>query len=321
VTVYAPVEAGIAVERVEKRYGARRALAGVSFSVEPGEIVGLLGPNGAGKSTTLSILATTLRADGGTLRVAGHELPAGATAARRAIGYVPQREAVYPPLTATENLCFFGRMLGLSVAEARAAAKRVLEIVALEGRSREPVARFSVGMRRRLNLACGILHAPSVLLLDEPTVGVDPQSRERIFEAIERLARDGAAVLYSTHYMEEAERLCGRVVLLDEGSMVAAGTPAELVSRVGKLPRVRLRTDGPLPAGWLSGIGAAEMARGDGHETEVEVKDLAEVPAVLLAATRAGSVIRDVEVRHPNLADVFFALTGRGLRDEERASG
>jgi len=321
VTVYAPVEAGIAVERVEKRYGARRALAGVSFSVEPGEIVGLLGPNGAGKSTTLAILATTLRADGGRLRVAGHELPAGATAARRAIGYVPQREAVYPPLTATENLSFFGRMLGLSVAEARAAASRVLEVVALEGRSREPVARFSVGMRRRLNLACGILHAPSVLLLDEPTVGVDPQSRERIFEAIERLARDGAAVLYSTHYMEEAERLCGRVVLLDEGFIVAAGTPAELVSRAGKLPVVRLRTDRPLPEGWLSEIGAAHVVRRDGHDTEVEVKELTEVPAVLLAATRVGNVIRDVEVRHPNLADVFFALTGRGLRDEERPSG
>jgi ABC-2 type transport system ATP-binding protein len=315
------VEAAIAVERVEKRYGTRRALAGVSFSVAPGEIVGLLGPNGAGKSTTLSILATTLVADAGTVRVAGHALPGAAAAARRAIGYVPQREAVYPPLTATENLRFFARMLGLSVTQARTAANRALGIVALEGRSREPVARFSIGMRRRLNLACGMIHRPSVLLLDEPTVGVDPQSRERIFEAIEGLAREGAAILYSTHYMDEAERMCGRVVLLDEGSVVAAGTPAELISQVRKLPVVRLRTERQLPERWLSEIVAARLLRRDGLETEVEVSELAEVPAVLLAAARAGSEIRDVEVRRPNLADVFFALTGRGLRDEERANG
>jgi len=315
------VEAAIAVERVEKRYGARRALAGVSFSVAPGEIVALLGPNGAGKSTTLSILATTLRADAGTVRVAGHTLPGAAAAARRAIGYVPQREAVYPPLTAMENLRFFGRMLGLSAAQAQAAANRALGIVALEGRSREPVVRFSIGMRRRLNLACGLIHQPRVLLLDEPTVGVDPQSRERIFEAIDGLTREGTAVLYSTHSMEEAERVCGRVVLLDEGSVVAAGTPAELVARSGKVPVVRLRTRRPLPEGWLSGIGAARLVRREGDESEVEVTELADVPAVLLAAARAGSEIRDLEVRRPNLADVFFTLTGRGLRDEEQAAG
>ena len=318
--VYAPVDAAIAVEGVEKRYGARRALAGVSFTISPGEIVGLLGPNGAGKSTMLSVLATTLRADAGKVRVAGHELPAEAAAARRAIGYVPQREAVYPSLTAEENLRFFGRMLGLSSSEVRDGARRVLEIVALEGRAHEPVARFSVGMRRRLNLACGMIHQPRVLLLDEPTVGVDPQSRERIFEAIVRRVREGAAVLYSTHYMEEADRLCDRVVLLDEGSVVACGTPAELVAGAGKLPVVRLRTERSLPEGWLAGIGAAEIARRDGLEADVEVDALTDVASVLLAAARAGGEVREVEVRRPNLADVFFTLTGRGLRDEGPAS-
>ncbi|HUE39765.1 MAG TPA: ABC transporter ATP-binding protein [Candidatus Binatia bacterium] len=314
------MDAAIAVEGVEKRYGARRALAGVSFTISPGEIVGLLGPNGAGKSTMLSVLATTLRADAGKVRVAGHELPAEAAAARRAIGYVPQREAVYPSLTAEENLRFFGRMLGLSSSEVRDGARRVLEIVALEGRAHEPVARFSVGMRRRLNLACGMIHQPRVLLLDEPTVGVDPQSRERIFEAIVRRVREGAAVLYSTHYMEEADRLCDRVVLLDEGSVVACGTPAELVARAGKLPVVRLRTERSLPEGWLAGIGAAEIARRDGLEADVEVDALTDVASVLLAAARAGGEVREVEVRRPNLADVFFTLTGRGLRDEGPAS-
>ena len=318
--VYAPVDAAIAVEGVEKRYGARRALAGVSFAISPGEIVGLLGPNGAGKSTMLSVLATTLRADAGKVCVAGHELPGEAPAARRAIGYVPQREAVYPSLTAEENLRFFGRMLGLSSSDVRDGARRVLEIVALEGRAHEPVARFSVGMRRRLNLACGMIHEPRVLLLDEPTVGVDPQSRERIFEAIVQRVREGAAVLYSTHYMDEAERLCDRVVLLDEGSVVAGGTPAELVARAGKLPVVRLRTERSLPEGWLAGIGAAEIARRDGLEVDVEIHALTDVASVLLAAARAGGEVREVEVRRPNLADVFFTLTGRGLRDEGPAS-
>jgi len=310
------VNGGVSLEGVEKRYGDRPALRGVSFAVAPGEIVGLLGPNGAGKSTTLSILATTLRPDAGRVRVAGHALPDDAAAARRAIGYVPQRESLYPPLTATENLLFFARMLGLSAAAARTATARVLEIVALDSRAREPIAMFSVGMRRRLNLACGILHAPRVLLLDEPTVGVDPQSRERIFEAIGDHARAGTAVLYSTHAMEEAERLCGRVVLLDEGSIVAAGTTTELIARAGTMPMVRLCTDRALPADWLSGIDASEAARRPDHTIDVAVSALAAVPAVLAAASRAGGTIRDAEIRRPNLADVFLKLTGRALRDD-----
>jgi ABC-2 type transport system ATP-binding protein len=314
------VDVAIELENVEKRYGARRALGGVSFAVSPGEIVGLLGPNGAGKSTTLSILATTLRADAGRVRVAGHALPEEAAPARRAIGYVPQRESLYPPLTATENLTFFGRMLGLSAGAARAAACRALQVVALESRAQEPIAAFSVGMRRRLNLACGIMHQPSVLLLDEPTVGVDPQSRERIFEAIAGHARAGAAVLYSTHSMEEAERLCSRVILLDEGSIVALGTTVELIARARAVPIVRLRTEHPLPVGWLSGLAASEAARRGDEQVDVEVPALRDVPEVLAAAARAGGEVRDVEVRRPNLASVFFALTGRALRDDAAES-
>ncbi|HLK11508.1 MAG TPA: ABC transporter ATP-binding protein [Candidatus Binatia bacterium] len=307
----------ILVEAVTKRYGARPALAGITFAVDPGEIVGLLGPNGAGKSTTLSIVATLLAADAGTVAVAGCRLPAQAGAARRALGLVPQREALYPPLSARENLGFFARMQGLRGATAARAIDDALTLVGLERRADEPVARLSGGMRRRLNLACGILHRPRVVLLDEPTVGVDPQSRERIFEAVAGLAAGGAAVLYSTHYMEEAERLCRRVVLIDEGRVLAAGTPAELIAGAGMAPRLEFRTARPLPPAWLDGVaGARALERPDG-ETAVAVADTAIAPAVLEAAARAGGDVLALALHRPNLADVFFSLTGRALRDDD----
>ncbi|MET0152580.1 MAG: ABC transporter ATP-binding protein [Candidatus Binatia bacterium] len=316
VTLYAAVDGSIVVDRLEKRYGRRQALEAVTFSVHAGEIVGLLGPNGAGKSTTLSILACALRADGGRVEVAGHPLPAQAGAARRALGYVPQREALYPPLSARENLRFFGRMVGLDGASIRGAIERALSLAALETRAEEPIAAFSVGMRRRLKLACGILHRPPVVLLDEPTVGVDPQSREYIFEAITALAAEGAAVLYSTHYMEEAERLCGRVVLLDEGKIVASGAPGTLVSDLGRAPVLKLHTLRALPEDWLSLLPSARVRGRSGLEYEIEVDAAADLPSVLLAAERAGVEIRDLRLRRANLADVFFALTGRALRDD-----
>ena len=307
----------ILVDGLHKRYGAQLALCGVSFEAAAGEIVGLLGPNGAGKSTTLGVLATLLRFDAGRVAVAGHALPAGAARARRALGLVPQQVAVYPTLGAHENLRFFARALGLGGREAARSAAAALDLVGLAARADEPVARLSGGMRRRLNLACGILHRPAVLLLDEPVVGVDPQSRERIFEAIETLARAGAAVLYSTHQMEEAERLCARVVLLDAGRVVAAGTPAALVAGAGLTPVLRLRTARPLPAGWLAGIAGATLAEFSAAETTVKVAETATVPAILAAALRAGGDVLEMALVRPSLADAFFAHTGRALRDED----
>jgi ABC-2 type transport system ATP-binding protein len=316
VSLYAAVSEAIVVDRLEKRYGARRALEAISFSVQGGEIVGLLGPNGAGKSTTLSILACALRGDGGRVEIGGHPLPAEARAARGVLGYVPQRESLYPPLTARENLHFFGRMAGLRGATIREATERALTLVALDGRADEPIVAFSVGMRRRLNLASGILHRPRVVLLDEPTVGVDPQSRECIFEAISGLVTEGAAVLYSTHYMEEAERLCGRVVLLDEGKVVKSGTPAALVAELGRCLVLRLHTLRPLPEDWLSALPSSRLLTRTGLEYEIEVATAGDVPAMLLAAERTGAEIQDLRLRRANLADVFFALTGRALRDD-----
>jgi ABC-2 type transport system ATP-binding protein len=311
------VRAAIAVEGIVKRYGSRVALAGVTFDVGPGEIVGLLGPNGAGKSTMLSVLATVLVADAGTATVAGHRLPVEACAARHVLGLVPQQTAIYPTLTATENLRFFARMQGLGGTAAAEAVRRALALIGLEGRADEPVWRFSGGMRRRLNLACGVLHEPRVLLLDEPTVGVDPQSRERIFAAVEALARAGAAILYSTHDMEEAQRLAGRIVLLDRGHIAAAGTAAELVAAARLTPRLQLRTARALPGDWLANVSGARALDGTGSEALVEITDTAGVTGVLRAAADAGGDVLELVLHRPSLADVFFALTGHGLRDDE----
>ena len=306
----------ILVDGLRKRYGTRVALDGVGLAVGPGEIVGLLGPNGAGKSTTLSILATLLPFDAGNITIADHPLPAAAARARRELGFVPQQVALYPTLSARENLRFFARTLGLAPREAARSAADVLNLVGLESRADEPVSRFSVGMRRRLNLGCGILHRPRVLLLDEPAVGVDPQSRERLFETVSALAAGGAAVLYSTHQMEEAERLCARVVLLDVGRVVASGTPAALVAQTGVSATVRVRTARSLPVGWLATEGARLVDAANG-EAAVAIAHSAVVPAVLAAAMRAGGEILDFSLHRPTLADAFLSLTGRALRDDD----
>jgi ABC-2 type transport system ATP-binding protein len=312
--------AAIEVDRLVKRYGARTALAEVSFTVGAGEIVGLLGPNGAGKSTTLGVLATLVRFDAGTVTIAGHRLPDHASAARRELGLVPQHVAVYPTLGARENLRFFARAAGVRGSDVARTVADALDAVGLAGRADEPVARLSGGMRRRLNLAVGILHRPRVVLLDEPVVGVDPQSRERIFDAVVALARRGAAVLYSTHQMDEAERLCTRIVLLDDGSVVAAGTPGALVESAGLTPLVHLRTADALDAGWLAALPAARVTRTEGREVWIAVADAAALPAVLGAALRAGADVEELSLHRPTLGDAFFALTGRALRDEEPAA-
>jgi ABC-2 type transport system ATP-binding protein len=261
---------------VHKRYGTQPALNGVSLAVHAGEIVGLLGPNGAGKTTMLSILATVMRPDAGHVRFAQT-----VSEPRPSIGLVPQSLALYPALTAAQNVWHFARMQGLSRHAARLACARVLVDIGLAERSHQRAAALSGGMQRRLNLACGIVHRPAVLLLDEPTVGVDLESREQLLAQIRGLRDAGAAVLYSTHYMEEAERLCDRVVLVDRGRVVAAGTVEKLLVQTGG------------------------RERGHGHLAyRGQVADGANGNGVCVAA-RAGAV--------PNLADVFVALTGHPL--------
>ncbi len=221
-------DALVTVRRLTRRFGERTAVDGVSFTIGRGEIFGLLGPNGAGKSTTVNMLSTYLPPDGGEVTIAGHSLREGMTV-KHLIGVAPQELALYDDLTARENLEFFARIYDVAKANRAPRVQDTLERVGLADRARERVKGFSGGMKRRLNLALGILHRPAFLMLDEPTVGVDPQSREKIFDIIRDLQREGTTLLYTTHYMEEAERLCDHIAIMDDGRIVASGTLEELL--------------------------------------------------------------------------------------------
>jgi ABC-2 type transport system ATP-binding protein len=301
-----------------KRFGAVEAVNGVGFAIAPGETYGLLGPNGAGKTTTISIVCGLLEPDAGEVEVAGRRLTTRSVAAKAAIGYVPQEVAVYPDLTARENLAFFARLYGLSRAERQARTADVLEVVGLADRADDQTKTYSGGMKRRLNIGLALLHRPRLLVLDEPTVGVDPQSRNAILESVERLADEGHAVLYTTHYMEEAERLCDRVGIIDGGEIRAEGTRPELVALVGQHDRVRLAGTGGLDAAAAAcltfpAVRAATV--GDG-EVELLVEGARTLlPELLAAATGAGLRVDGVDVDEPNLEAVFLHLTGRALRD------
>jgi len=300
----------IRVEGARKSFGTTPALAGASFELRAGELLGLLGPNGAGKTTLVRALAGRVRLDGGTIELFGRRL--SPTDARGDLGVVPQELALYPLLSARENLEVFGSFNGLRGADLRERVTWALEWTGLAERAREPVRRYSGGMKRRLNLACGVLHRPRVILLDEPTAGVDPQSRERIYEMLDRLRAEGVSLLLTTHQLEEAEDRCERIVVLDHGRVVAAGTLAELVrDTVGAQRTVTLRLDRP-PAAPLAGL----TDLGDGRTWRGPVRDVdADLAALLERARAAGAAVEDLEVRRPTLQAVFLHLTGRELRE------
>lgn len=228
------------VERLTKSFGDSEVVKEVSFRVRRQEIFGLLGPNGAGKTTTIRMLATVLKPTAGEAIIGGHSLTGVGGAVRRLIGVCPQELALYPELTALDNLVFFGRMAGLSGKEARAAARQNLEIVGLQEVAGRRVEKFSGGMKRRVNLAISLMGQPQLLFLDEPTVGIDPQSRNRIFETVAGLRDGGMTILYTTHYMEEADRLCDRLGIMDQGQLIALGSPRELKATIGDPDKVTL---------------------------------------------------------------------------------
>ena len=303
---------------LRRSFGDLVAVRDVGFRIGLGETYGLLGPNGAGKTTTISMICGLLEPDAGEARVDGQAVTVDSTAAKAAIGYVPQELAVYPDLTATENLAFFGRLQGLGGAGLRERIDRVLEVTGLTERRDDRVDEYSGGMKRRLNIGIGLLHEPKLLVLDEPTVGVDPQSRNAILEAVEQLAVEGMGVLYTTHYMEEAERLCDRVAIIDEGEIRAEGTRRELVALVGQQDRILLGIEGDV-AGSRDAVAALDgiTSVSDGQEgIEVLLPEAHErLTEVLAAANSDGSNVRRVEVVEPNLEAVFLHLTGRALRD------
>jgi ABC-2 type transport system ATP-binding protein len=290
------------VRDVAKRFGRAVALDGASLELRRGEQLALLGPNGAGKTTLVRCISGRAVPDSGTIEMFDEPLPP--TGTRPRLGFVPQEVAVYPDLTARENLEAFGRFHGLRGAGLREAVDWALAWTGLSDRARDLTKTFSGGMKRRVNIACGVLHRPLVLLLDEPTVGVDPQSRERIFVMLEELRRDGTSILLTTHQLDEAEQRCDRIVIIDHGRVIAEGTLAELIeSTVGSNRRVILKLTGP-------GTGAAA------RELVAEVGDVAlELPALLGRVREAGGEVGDIEVKTPSLHSVFIHLTGRELRE------
>jgi ABC-2 type transport system ATP-binding protein len=309
----------LSVRGLSKSFGERVAVDGVSFAIASREIYGLLGPNGAGKTTSISMIAGILARDAGEITIDGISIDAGPPA-RAMIGIVPQSITLYLDLTARENLDFWGRMYDLSGAALRDAIDGALDAVGLTKRGDDIVGTYSGGMQRRLNLACGILHRPKLVILDEPTVGVDPQSRSAIFDLVERLRDTGAAILYTTHYMEEAERLCARIGIIDSGRLIAEGTRAELVARLGQEARIEIgvgrgdsldRAERIVSA--LEGVVSATVE--NSHLHVIADHGASRLPTLLSALLNAGTVTESVRVVEPNLEDVFLRMTGRALRD------
>ena len=300
-----------------KTYGDLVAVDDVGFTIAPGETYGLLGPNGAGKTTTISIVAGLLDRDAGSVVVAGREITTASIEAKADIGLVPQDLAIYPDLTGRENLRFFGRLYGLR-SELNERVDRVLEMIELEARADDLTREYSGGMKRRLNIGIGLLHRPKLLILDEPTVGVDPQSRNAILSGVERLGEEGMAVLYTTHYMEEAERLCDRVGIIDEGRIIAEGTRRELVETVGQRDRVHLTVSGdPRPAvDAVKNLPGVETVSVDDEGVEVVAADgAALLPALLGVLAESGVSVTSAEVSESDLEAVFLHLTGKALRE------
>jgi ABC-2 type transport system ATP-binding protein len=308
------------VKNLVKKYGDFTAVKGISFDIKEGEIFSLLGPNGAGKTTTISMLSTLFAPTSGEATVGGHSVTKEAMAVRNLIGVVPQELALYEDLSARENLTFWGQMYGLSRKALKIRVDEVLEQIGLADRARDRVKTYSGGMKRRVNIGVGLLHKPSLLFMDEPTVGIDPQSRRAILDSVKELNRQGMTVLYTTHYMEEAEELSDRVGILDHGELIALGTQAELNHQVGENDTLILHIDesqnGEDLAAAVRKLRGVLKADITDHTVAVIAPEAEEIMApVITKANELGIKIRSVDIQEPNLEAVFLHLTGRALRD------
>ncbi len=304
----------LALTDVTKRYDALTALDGVSLQIEAGEFFGLLGPNGAGKSTLMSLVSGLRAADAGELLLDGRPLATRDAATVNAIGLVPQTIALYENLSADENLRVFGRLYGLQGAALTARITECLAAVQLEERRKDAMKTFSGGMQRRLNLAASLLHHPRLLLCDEPTVGVDPQSRNAIFDLLQRLNREGMTIIYSTHYMEEATRLCSRIGIIDHGKIHGLGTLEELLTR---LPFAETVSFPRIPG--TAAAAAALRSFGElvenGEQSHLRLDSRVRLSQVFAAAEKAGAPDRLFQLKRPTLEDLFLHLTGKSLRE------
>jgi ABC-2 type transport system ATP-binding protein len=308
------------VKNLVKKYGDLAAVKGISFDIQEGEIFSLLGPNGAGKTTTISVLSTLYTPTSGDATIGGQSVSKEPMAVRNLIGLVPQELALYDDLSARENLLFWGKMYGLSGRALRGRVAEVLEQIGLADRARERVKAYSGGMKRRVNIGIGLLHKPRLLFMDEPTVGIDPQSRRAILDSVKDLNKQGMTVLYTTHYMEEAQELSDRVGIIDHGELIALGTQAELTRQVGENDTLILHIDEGQDGSSLvdavrsvSGVLRADMTN---HTVAVIAPEAEDIMApVIIKANELGIKIRSVDVKEPNLEAVFLHLTGRALRD------
>jgi len=308
------------VQNLVKNYGDFKAVKGVSFDIEEGEIFSLLGPNGAGKTTTISMLSTLYMPTSGDATIGGHSITKDPMGVRGIIGVVPQDLALYEDLTARENLIFWGQMYNLSGKALHARVDEVLEQIGLTDKAKDRVKTYSGGMKRRVNIGVGLLHKPRLLFMDEPTVGIDPQSRRAILDTVKDLNKQGMTLLYTTHYMEEAEELSHRVGIIDHGEMIAIGTQKELTQQVGEAETLILHVgendDSEALAKALKDIQGVQQATAADQEVSIVCAEAEDVlAAVVTKANDRGIKIRSIDIREPNLEAVFLHLTGRALRD------
>jgi ABC-2 type transport system ATP-binding protein len=308
----------IEVKNLRKSFGENQAVQGVSFAVEEGEIFSLLGPNGAGKTTTISMLSCLLRPDDGDALVMGHSIRTDAMGVKSVLGVVPQEIALYEDLTARENLMFWGKMYGLRGSALKSRVNEVLEVIGLTDRAGDRVGKYSGGMKRRVNIGVALLHKPKVIYMDEPTVGIDPQSRRNILDSVVALKNQGMTVLYTTHYMEESQELSNHIAIMDHGKLIACGTHDELVKLVGQQTRIDL-TVNIEPANILDvwrNIDGVEHVSLEEQQISVLADDSNRVlPRLFETVTQHSARITSVDIREPNLEAVFLHLTGRALRD------
>ena len=313
----------LSVNDLSKHYGDLVAVDRVSFTAKQGEIFGLLGPNGAGKSTTINCISGLLQPTSGHASVAGHDVVTHGKAARKSLGVVPQELALYEDLSAIENLRYWGKAYGLRGSALDARVTHVLETIGLSDRAKDLPKSFSGGMKRRLNFGCGVVHRPPVILLDEPTVGVDPQSRARIFDMVEAEREAGACVLYTTHYMEEAERLCDSLAIIDRGKLIAQGTLQELRDKLGARDILQLSghfvveaTRQAIDAVAERGNYDIEFVAEENHSITLTLSQASQrLPAIFEAVAGTGGTVTETNLRSPNLETLFLLLTGKELRE------
>lgn len=309
----------VEVKELSKSYGSVKAVGGITFEIQKGEIFGLLGPNGAGKTTTISMLSCLLKSDSGDALVEGKSILKESMEVKKRIGIVPQDVSLYPTLSAEENLVFFGEMYGLTGSKLREKVDEVLEVVGLKDRRKEAINKYSGGMKRRINIAVGLLPSPKLLILDEPTVGVDPQSRTNILETLKELNKKGLTILYTSHYMEEVEFLCDRIAIMDLGKIIAIGSLNELRLLVGERDLLRISTANEISKDLVETVKKIpDVSEARVLDESIEILTLHGrklLPQIIEIFADTGVKIKSVEVKEPNLESVFLHLTGKELRD------